>query len=130
MSAVHTPPTDRHADAAAEFDDDEEIVRSFMLTGGRTRAAVTEVAIETIVTRKPDALNGRRMSPDHHRIVQLLSSDNMSVAEISAHLGIPLRAAVILVSEMLADGVLESGSTVEDVDHDFLSKIRNALQLL
>ena len=54
----------------------------------------------------------------------------MSVAEVSAHLTIPLRAAVVLVSEMVAAGSLSAGQTVDSSDTTMLLKIRSALQLL
>ena len=121
----------------AEDADDEptgEIVRSFMLTRGRTRAAAAELPIETIVSA-PDELGalGEVLDREHLRIRSLLTGP-MSIAEISAHLTIPLRAAVVLVSEMVAAGTLHAGSTtsssapVDDVD--LLVKIRSALQML
>jgi len=52
----------------------------------------------------------------------------MSIAEVSAHLTIPLRAAVVLVSELVADGALVAGRNADADDTDFLLKIRSALQ--
>ncbi len=114
-----------------EWDDEADVVRSFMITGGRTRANVQEVPIETLVSASLFAkndLNG--LTREQREIVTSLSGGSLSVAEISAHLEIPLRAAIILVSEMVAAGMLSTGGTVDAVDTDFLSKIRNALQLL
>jgi hypothetical protein len=117
------------------FDDDDatiggDVVRGFMLTRGRTRASVPELAIETVVT----ATAMVRTSPgglqlDHRRIVEVLSGP-LSIAEISAHLRIPLRASIVLVSEMVAAGTLIAGESIDDADTDLLEKIRSALQLL
>ncbi len=143
LDAVGVPPVDQPAAAAAqsaarrldadeeEWDDEADVVRSFMITGGRTRTSVDEVPIETLVTASLFAKqNARGLTREQRSIVDTLSGGSLSVAEISAHLEIPLRAAVILVSEMVAAGTLTSGGTVDVVDTDFLSKIRNALQLL
>ena len=54
----------------------------------------------------------------------------MSIAEVSAHLAIPLRAAVILVSELVAGGAIVAGRSADTGDTDFLMEIRSALQLL
>ncbi|WP_420451451.1 DUF742 domain-containing protein [Ilumatobacter sp.] len=113
--------------------DDEaggEIVRSFMLTRGRTRAAARELSIETIVS-VPSGPGGGAPVPEreHRRICDLLTGP-MSIAEVSAHLSIPLRAAVVLVSEMVEAGTLAAGDSLGDGDIDLLLKIRSALQIL
>ena len=121
--------------SADAFDSDDptsggDVVRGFMLTRGRTRASVEELAIETVVNVSAmvrSSVSGLQI--DHRRIVQVLNGP-LSVAEISAHLMIPLRAAVVLVSEMVAAGTLEAGTSVDESDTDLLHKIRSALQLL
>lgn len=108
----------------------DDVVRGFMLTRGRTRASVPELSIETVVSV---TATGRSCAPalqvDGRRIIAVLSGP-LSIAEISAHLSIPLRAAIILVSEMVADGTLQAGESIDDADTDLLEKIRSALQLL
>ncbi len=116
-----------------EHDDvlvDEDLVRGFMLTRGRTRASVDELKIETVVQVTE---SGRAALPtleiDHRRIIAVLSGP-LSIAEISAHLTIPLRAAIVLVSEMVAADSLQAGAAIGDADTDLLQTIRSALQLL
>ncbi len=117
------------------LDDDDatvggDVVRGFMLTRGRTRASVPELAIETVVTVTAMVQSSvAGLQVDHRRIVQILTGP-LSIAEISAHLTIPLRAAIVLVSEMVDAGTLSAGSSIEDADTDLLEKIRSALQLL
>lgn len=121
------PPGTQDADDVVMGDD---VVRGFMLTRGRTRASVPELSIETVVSV---TTSGRSCAPtlqvDDRRIIAVLSGP-LSVAEISAHLSIPLRAAIVLVSEMVADGTLQAGQSIDDADTDLLEKIRSALQLL
>ncbi len=107
-----------------------DVVRAFMLTGGRTRTSVPELPIETLVSPgRADAVETARAHHDRRRIIGILDG-SMSVAEISAHLMIPLRASVILVSEMVSDGALRAGDSIDVGDTDLLYKIRSALQLL
>ncbi len=117
-------------DAAGVADGDDELVRGFMLTRGRTRAAVHELPIETVVS-VTTSLDPRHVAcrREHQRVRDLLVGP-MSIAEISAHLMIPLRAAVVISSEMVASGLLTAGTTVDSSDIDLLHKIRTALQLL
>jgi hypothetical protein len=108
----------------------EEVVRGFMLTRGRTRASVPEVPIETVVSVPEITRNSLgSLQPDQRRICDLLTGP-MSVAEISAHLAIPLRAAVVLTSEMIHAGTLMAGSSADTGGTELLLKIRSALQLL
>lgn len=116
--------------AADEVMEGEEVVRSFMLTRGRTRATVEELSIEALVSVGEAARTSpRRLPVEQRRIIDLLDGA-MSIAEVSAHLDIPLRAAVILTSEMAAGGLLETGEVASGLDEDFLLIIRNALQLI
>lgn len=119
-----------NADGDDEDVVDRELVRAFMLTRGRTRSTSPELAIETIVSAPATlAPFDVPLDRDQRRIRTLLVAP-MSVAEISAHLTIPLRAAVVLVSEMVAAGSLSAGQTVDASDTTMLLKIRSALQLL
>ncbi|MEP1125321.1 MAG: DUF742 domain-containing protein [Ilumatobacter sp.] len=117
-------------DAAGGPDADEELVRGFMLTRGRTRATVQELPIETVVSATMP-LDSRHVAcrREYQRVRDLLVGP-MSIAEVSAHLMIPLRAAVVISSEMVAAGLLTAGTTVDSSDIDLLYKIRTALQLL
>ncbi len=101
-----------------------------MLTRGRTRPTVQELPIETMLSAPISlALRPTIRDREHQRVRNVLTGP-MSIAEVSAHLTIPLRAAVVIASEMVAAGLLTAGSTVDSNDTDLLHKIRSALQLL
>lgn len=119
--------------AAEDADDDavdRELVRAFMLTRGRTRAASPELPIETIVSAPATLAPTHPTLDREQRSIRTLVAVPMSIAEVSAHLAIPLRAAVVLISEMVAAGSLSAGQTVDTADTNVLLKIRSALQLL
>jgi len=117
-------------DAAGAAEPDEEFVRGFMLTRGRTRAAVHELPIETVISAPISLSPSPNITDREHQRVRDLLIGPMSIAEISAHLTMLLRAAVVIASEMVAAGHLTAGSTVDSDDTDLLHKIRSALQLL
>lgn len=125
-----TPPTS--STNRGEPERSADLVRAFVLTGGRTRASAPELAIETVVSAHESAdavVRSGSLDREQRRIVDVLQTP-MSIAEVSAHLSIPLRAAVVLVSELVADGALVAGRNADAGDTDFLLKIRSALQLL
>ncbi len=108
-----------------------EVVRRFMVTGGRTRpAGVVELPLETLVS--PTDLAWARLGQlqFERRAIVAEVGESASVAEIAARLDIPLRAAVVLVSEMVAEGLLAAESVVDEVDLPLLRKIRAAIAAL
>jgi hypothetical protein len=109
---------------------DGEIVRGFMLTRGRTRSVSAELPIETVVSAPLNIGAALGMVDREQRRIRELLLEPMSIAEVSAYLKIPLRAAVVLVSEMVAAGSLSASATADAGDTDLLHKIRSALQLL
>lgn len=74
-------------------------VRPYAITGGRTRAT-TDVPIETQVVRSARGNDVRnQLTMERGRILRLLDQP-LSVAEISAHLHLPLGVARVLVGDM------------------------------
>ena len=121
---------DLGATDVVDADMDHEIVRGFMLTRGRVRASVTELPIETVLSAPISLNSGPAIRDREHQRIRELLIGPMSIAEVSAHLKFPLRAAIVMCSEMVAAGLLTAGSTVDSDDTDLLHKIRSALQLL
>ena len=86
---------------------DDFKVPAFVLTGGRVRSGV-HLAIETLV--KCTTL-GRTAAPrlalERQRIA-LMALEPLSIAEISAHLSVPLGVARVLVGDMIEEGLLDA----------------------
>ena len=96
-------------------------VRPYTVTGGRTRAARPDLPVEALVrtrgadgsarTRGADrsvrtrgAENPVALPPEAHRIVSLAADDFISVAELSAHLDLPIGVVRVLVGDLEASG--------------------------
>ncbi len=107
------------------------VVRSFIATGGRGRTAgASELALEALIEATPEARrNSARLQFERRSIVELLVTSK-SIAEISAGLSLPMRAAQVLVSEMVADGTLTAQETISNADIDLLLRIRSTIAAL
>lgn len=100
-----------------DWDDDDIVfedevaapLRPYLVTSGRTRATVEGLAFETLVERvgEPDPAV-RFESAD----ILARSEQPISVAELSAHLSIPLGTAMVLVGDLVADGRLRAHRTI------------------
>jgi hypothetical protein len=86
--------------------DGPRVVPVYALTRGRTRSAGRDLPWETLVTTTPAghaALS--RLRFEQARIIRLCRRP-VSVAEVSAELGVPVGVARVLVSDLYADGML------------------------
>lgn len=110
-------------------------VRPYALTGGRVRST-TELALETIVLVTPRGEEGAAGLPIEKREILGLCADPTSVAEVSAHLGLPLGVARVLAGDLVTEGFLDShanpasGGEGSRPDLRLLERVLDGLQAL
>jgi hypothetical protein len=120
-----------HSVAAAQ--ETGSMVRPYTRTGGRTRSDY-DLAIEALVStsergRAPDAA----VLPEHRSICGLCL-DTRSVAEVAAHLRLPLGVARVLIGDMAGMGLVlihQSGMVVGDRPSiEFMERVLSGLRRL
>ena len=98
----------RHAGGAGSDDSGVEYeartVRPYAVTGGRVRAANSDLPLEALVEVLPGAANAQGMPPEKRAIVQHAAHTFVSVAELSALLRLPLGVVRILVTDLAESG--------------------------
>lgn len=123
-------PPGRGAPAAHETG---SLVRPYTKTGGRTRSDY-DLAIEALVStsdrgKAPDAA----VLPEHRSICGLCL-DTRSVAEVAAHLRLPLGVARVLIGDMAGMGLVlihQSGMVVGDRPSiEFMERVLSGLRRL
>lgn len=108
-------------------------LRPYALTGGRTRTTA-DLPLETLIRV---TLQGQsaipRLQLERKQIVSLCGSP-LSIAEISAHLRLPLGVARVLVGDMHNEGLLDTNqpqATRNDrPDIKLLERVLDGLQAL
>lgn len=109
------------------------LVRPYTKTGGRTRSDY-DLAIEALVStsergKAPDAA----VRPEHRSICGLCL-DTRSVAEVAAHLRLPLGVARVLIGDMAGMGLVlihQSGMVVGDRPSiEFMERVLSGLRRL
>jgi hypothetical protein len=109
-------------------------VRSYVLTQGRTRSNA-DLPIETLVKVTAAGTSAApRLQLERKKIIGLCNNP-LSIAEISAHLSIPLGVARVLVGDMAEEGLLTSykpqhAQTGERPDLKLLERVLDGLQAL
>ena len=94
--------------APAEWLDEEAgpVVRPYAVTRGRTRTTAGEFdLIALVVATQPAVALEVGMSPEHVAIVRLCQRP-LSVAEISAHLDLPIGIVRVLLGDLLDEGLI------------------------
>lgn len=113
--------------------DTGSLVRPYTKTGGRTRSDY-DLAIEALVStsergKAPDAA----VLPEHRSICGLCL-DTRSVAEVAAHLRLPLGVAKVLIGDMAGMGLVlihQSGMVVGDRPSiEFMERVLSGLRRL
>ncbi len=116
-----------------ELDDDVptsgSLGRPFMVTRGRTEASSGHlVELETMVqTSEHGRQKLHSLDFEARKIIERCDSP-LSVAEISAHVGIPTNASQVLVTELVELGLLDQFTDVANVvDIGMLAQIRDRI---
>jgi hypothetical protein len=90
--------------------DDEELVeeprtvRPYTLTRGRTRARQGVLPLEALV--RATGTEDTAQTPERRRICAMTGDRILSVAELSAHLGLPLGVIRVLVGDLADEGLV------------------------
>jgi len=87
-----------------EFADEAPAVRPYAVTGGRTRPKGDALQIETLVTTK--AVPQTRLTVEKTRILQLSQGQYLSIAELSAHVHLPVGVVRVIVGDLVEEGLV------------------------
>ena len=106
------------------------LVRPYAITGGRTRSRQSHLAMEAIVVCSAEGSARTRLVLERRRIAELCVTP-VSVAEISAHLEVPLGIARVLVGDMADEGLLQvSQPRTGRPDIVLLERVLNGIRAL
>jgi len=107
-------------------------IRPYALTGGRTRSA-DDLPLETLVARTPAGSSALTRNVLERRRILELCARPLSIAEISAYVGVHLGVARVLVGDMKGEGLLDvhrprAGGDRPDIK--LLERVLDGLQAL
>ncbi|MEC3957080.1 DUF742 domain-containing protein [Nocardia sp. CDC153] len=117
-----------NADRERGFEEaEEQVVRPFMMTSGRTTPVVDGLRLETLVRATPAALSAP-LRFELERVVRLCQRPH-SIAEIGAALRVPVGVARVLVSDLVSAGHASVGHT-DELSTAALERIRDLVRNL
>jgi hypothetical protein len=83
-----------------------ELVRSYVITGGRRLPSDKDLSLHTLVTLAPDRQPPLGAGPETRAIWELCSGGYLAVVEVAAHLGLPVGVARMLLTDLAERGHL------------------------
>jgi hypothetical protein len=96
---------------------EERTVRPYTMTGGRTRSSGDVLPIEALVSalRGPTA----QQTAEKRRILELSGGQYLSIAELSAHVRLPVGVVRVIVGDLVDEGSARvHGSSNNNSTHD------------
>ncbi|MFC9475969.1 DUF742 domain-containing protein [Nocardia sp. NPDC055002] len=97
------------------------LVRLYAVTGGRAKAQRPDLELTTLLVAARSGARSRLLAPEYDLIVELCRTP-LSVAEVSAHLHLPLTSTKLLIGDLIDEGRLHARgprnqmSTAPDLD--------------
>ncbi|MEU6346282.1 DUF742 domain-containing protein [Streptomyces sp. NPDC046977] len=113
----------------------DPLVRTYVVTGGRSRASRNTFDHITLVVLSESAkhLSRNQLNPEQHVILQTLAHSAQSVAELSALVGQPVSVLRILLADLLESGFISTRQRILDAaapDRELLEAVLAGLQRL
>ncbi|MFD1659023.1 DUF742 domain-containing protein [Streptomyces caeni] len=127
-----SPPAAASEVSGGDGDAEGRLVRPFTLTGGRTRPSRADFTLITTVTAvDPPPAWAARPQPEHTRILKRCA-EPIAVAELAAHLDLPVSVVVIMLCDLLEAGRItvrppHPACPTPGLDLDLLQKVRDGL---
>lgn len=126
-------PNERLARPAEPAETSGPLVRPYTRTGGRTRPDY-DLAIEALVSTSARGMRSDAAASPEHQSICGLCMDVRSVAEVAAHLGLPLGVARVLIGDMAGLGLVmvhQSTAVIGDrPSREFLERVLSGLRRL
>jgi hypothetical protein len=106
-----------------------QMVRPFVMTGGRTRAQRRDLRLETMLSAVPGT-EAEGLTPEQRRLLSVCRHP-ISVAEASAELGLVVGVTIILAADLVVDGLLDVHQTDPvEIELDVLSRMIERVRAL
>lgn len=111
---------------------DGGLVRPYVVTGGRSAPSRNHFDHLTLVIVRPEAPRSH-LTAERRRVVELCLPGALSVAEISAHLGLPVSVLCFPLADLMDSGHITTRAPIppaKQLDPDLLKAVLHGLRAL
>jgi hypothetical protein len=103
------------------------LLRAYAVTDGRTRSRHTDLEIESLVSTTALGNSQHVRLSLERRAIARLCLEVLSIAELSAHLDLPLGVTRVLVGDMAYEGLVSVHRPVDATAHPDLALLQRVL---
>ena len=105
-------------------------VRPYVLTSGRTHGREQLLTHTLVSAPSYDSLFAARLLPEARALYERACSSTESVAELSAHCGVPLGVTRVLLSDLCSAGrvLAQAPATASPYDRTLLERVLDGLR--
>ncbi len=104
-------------------------VPPYAVTGGRTRVDV-DIPFEALVRTTERGRQSLQLAAFERRDILRLAETPIAVAELSAHLRLPIGAVRVLVGDLSVEGHVQTKAMTVKADTALLERVRDGLRRL
>ena len=104
-------------------------VPPYAVTGGRTKVDV-DIPFEALVRTTPRGRENLQLIAFERRDILKLAENPIAVAELSAHLRLPIGAIRVLVGDLSVEGHVQTKAMTVKADTALLERVRDGLRRL
>jgi hypothetical protein len=112
--------------------DTPELVRSYVITKGRSLPREGRFSLVTLVTAAPDqGQQAARLSPEERGLLEICSAGYLSVAELAGHTRLPLGVVRILLASLKEGGhviIRPPVRRAEAADRELIEEVLSGLR--
>jgi hypothetical protein len=116
-----------HVNGSGSGGGPSRLLRAYAVTGGRTRPRHGDLEIESLVATTALGAGPRAKLSLERRAIARLCRDVLSIAEVSAHLDLPLGVTRVLVGDMAAEGLVSIHRPVDSRAQPDLALLQRVL---
>ncbi|MBG0825681.1 DUF742 domain-containing protein [Planomonospora sp. ID91781] len=114
---------------------DSDLVRPYVVTGGRAHPRIPFDLVTLVVTvaDAPASRGDPAIGPEKRRMLALCRGGALSVAEIAAHLALPVSITKVLLGDLVDAGLVATrppASTAQGPDIQLLQEVLDGLRAL
>lgn len=120
------------SDPSEEAPEPGSLVRPYVLTSGRREAAGVHLDMISVLVTARDEVDDVSLEPEQVSILRLCRRP-LSVAEVSAHLDVPVAVVKVLIGDLVSRGhvLARAPRTIESpVSRDILEAVLDGIQQL
>ncbi|MBB2911591.1 hypothetical protein FHS43_002864 [Streptosporangium becharense] len=112
---------------------DSDLVRPYVVTGGRAHPRIPFDLVSLVVAAGDPPPGGPDLGPEKRRLMALCRGGALSVAEVAAHLALPVGVTKVLLGDLTESGHLATRAPAppaERPDVQLLQEVLDGLRAL